>query len=279
MSNLPQPIDLTHPLPARPIPDRHYTSKESAEEIGKKIEKLEAEAQRYLNADIPIIGNVMVKNEVWECEVVRDDKDYEYKGICIYSPFHKLFETDMLIGAKLSVVQYIMKRIVGYSSYFKCPAIIIRDGINRVVDIAYYRPQLEGKKLPKYLYKSNEKKPIKRGDHFLYPFQIEMERLIAKNNVIFIGEGLKNALNALAYEIPYISIEGAANKPGTPMIEYIARLQQRGKSIFTAFDGDDAGYKVYEAFCEIFDEEFVNAIEPDSGDDFTDYIKEVYQGI
>jgi len=28
MSNLPQPIDLTQPLPARPRPDRHYTSKE-----------------------------------------------------------------------------------------------------------------------------------------------------------------------------------------------------------------------------------------------------------
>jgi len=277
MSNLPQPIDLTHPLPARPIPDRHYTSKESAEEIGKKIEKLEAEAQRYLNADIPIIGNVMVKNEVWECEVVRDDKDYEYKGICIYSPFHKLFETDMLIGAKLSVVQYIMKRIVGYSSYFKCPAIIIRDGINRVVDIAYYRPQLEGKKMPKYLYKSNEKKPIKRGDHFLYPFQIEMEQLIAKHEIIFIGEGLKNAINALAHQVPYISIEGAANSFNAPLIEYITKLRQRGKDIITAFDGDEAGFKAYEAFCKALGEAPANLIEPDSGDDFTDYLKELHQ--
>lgn len=275
MNNLPPPINLAQPLPTKP--EQHYNKEESKEEIARKVKKLEAEAQRYLNADIPIIGNITTKNEVWECEIEREDRGYSYKGICIYSPFHKLFESDMLIRARLSVVRYIMKHIVGYSSFFKCPAIIIRDGINRVVDIAYYRPQLEGKKLPKYLYKSNEKKPIKRGEYFLYPFQIEVERLIAKNDTIFIGEGLKNALNAIIYEIPYISIEGAANKLNNSMIDYITNLQQRGKSILTAFDGDDAGYRAYKAFCEALNEEFINVIELDSGDDFTDCIKEIHQ--
>jgi len=190
--------------------------------------------------------------------------------------FEKLFESNHLY-ADLEVVKYVLNRIVGYSHIFSCPVIILRDYIGRVVDIAHYRPlppsKSEGKKLPKYLYKSNEKKPLNRGEHFLYPFQVEMERLINKESFVIVGEGLKNAVNALIYKVPYISLEGTGNKPSKKLIGYIKELEKAGKKIMTAFDGDKAGEIAYTTFNEAMQSNYPNLFSFDSGKDLVDYAK------
>ncbi len=273
MSNLPPPIQLKNP------PNKK-TDRQEVNETAL-IAALEKEAKRYLSAQMPIFGKIKRPIECWECEITYQDKfgypKKEIKAICIYSVFEKLFETTDLIGARLSVVHYIFHHIVGYSDFFDCPAIILRDRMDRVVDICFYRPKRPDRELPKYLYKPTDKKPHKRGKYFLYPFQKEIERLIVKNNIIFVGEGLKNALNALVYEIPYISIEGAANRIEGEFSEYIADLLKR-KEIVTAFDGDEAGYKAYKRFCERFGQH-PNLLDFGSGQDFTDHIKSIYKEI
>jgi len=104
-----------------------------------------------------------------------------------------------------------------------------------------------------------------------------MERLIARNDIVFIGEGLKNALNALVYEIPYISIEGAANRIEGEFGDYISDLLKR-REIVTAFDGDEAGYNAYKRFCERFGQR-PNLLDFASGQDFTDHIKDIYKEV
>jgi hypothetical protein len=271
MSNLPPPIQLaTSPKkePARQIKDETAI-----------IAALEKEAKRYLSAQVPILGSIKRPIECWECEIVHQNKTgytkKQVKSVCIYSLFGKLFETTDLIGARLPVVNYIFHHIVGYSNFFACPVIILRDRQDRVVDICFYRPRRPDRELPKYLYKPVDKKPAGRGKYFLYPFQKETERLIARNDIVFIGEGLKNALNALVYEIPYITIEGAANRIEGELGAYISDLLKR-KEIVAAFDGDEAGQRAYGRFCERFDQ-CPNLLEFTSGQDFTDHINDIYK--
>lgn len=247
------------------------------------IKRLEIEANRLLNADIPIIGSldelpcnscIKRKAKVWSIEIVKNGKS-EIRT-AIPNVFRKLFEGSDL-KADLKMAKYVFKNIVGFSEYFNCPAIIIRDSKNRVVDIAYYRPIREDRELPKYLYKANDKKPLNRGKYFLYPFQIDMERLMKKKSYVVVGEGLKNAVNALIYETPYISLEGAANKPKDELAEYVKKLEKEGKVIYTAFDGDKAGKSAYEAFNRAIQRDYKPLFGFDSGYDFTTYCKEHLQ--
>ena len=241
------------------------------------IEKLNNEAKRYIRADVPVVGSVKKRIEAREIPL------HTASGIVdtftfIPTVFDKLFE-GVYLHTKAKYMDYIFNNIVGYSDFFQCPVIVIRDTNGDAVDIAHYRPVAkDGKKLPKYLYKANAKKPYKRGVNFLYPFQREMESIIAKKDFAIVGEGLKNALNALAYRMPYISLEGAGNKPSEKMKAYIQEIESSGKSIVTAFDGDAAGERAYLSFKGLMRREYKNLFTFDSGEDFTTYIKASFGG-
>ena len=157
-SNLPPPIQLATPPkkePARQIKDETAI-----------IAALEKEAKRYLGAQVPILGSIKRPIECWAGYTKK-----QVKSVCIYSLFGKLFETTDLIGARLPVVSYIFHHIVGYSDFFACPVIILRDRQDRVVDICFYRPRRPDRELPKYLCKPADKKLAGWGKYFLYPFQ------------------------------------------------------------------------------------------------------------
>ncbi len=185
----------------------------------------------------------------------------------------KLFEGSYIENIDESVAKYIVEKKIGYCSYFSAPVIILHDNKGAVVDLVKYRPTRDGYDLPKYLQERAENKPMKRGNDFLYPFQVEMERLIEKKEYSFIGEGLKNSVNALIRSIPYVSIEGVANAANKQIAEYINGLYHRGIRIYGAMDGDSAGEKAFNEMNKLLDNPIKNLIDFDSGLDFTDYLR------
>lgn len=250
------------------------------------ISKLNYEAKHYLRIEVPVIGSldelpckerIKKKIEVRALEVYKDDGKIDTFTV-IPSVFEKLFE-GIYLNTKPEYLDYIFNHIVGYSHFFNCPVIILKDINFNVVDVAYYRPiSSDGKELPKYLYKPNSKKPYKRGSFFLYPFQKEMEIIISKKPFAIVGEGLKNAVNALAYKIPYISLEGAGNRPSDKLINYIKELENKGKRVFTAFDGDNAGKKTHSTFNELMQRDYENLFAFDSNEDFVTFVKKSFLG-
>lgn len=161
----------------------------------------------------------------------------------IHEDFSKLFEKKsfQMTQEQFKKVIYITKNILTYDSYFNCPAIIIRDHKNKVVDICKYRPKkpehFESWGDPKYMYVKEEDKLKNRGTDFLYPFSKEMDQLIEKNSFFFIGEGLKNALVCLIHSIPFISLESTSNEIKPALKEYI-KEKAKNKFILGGFDGD-----------------------------------------
>lgn len=195
-------------------------------------------------------------------------------NVMVHKAFEKLFEGVYLPELDIKVVAYIFRNLLGYDAYFNAPAIIIRDGNNVVVDIIKYRPTRQGySDLPKYLQKKSIDKPKNRGDAFLYPFQIEMERIIQKYGYVFVGEGIKNALNALIRSVPYITIESTSNVNNQKLIAYINMLHQNGTDVFGAMDGDLAGEKALEVLNAKLEHPINNLIDFDSKMDFTDYLR------
>lgn len=161
----------------------------------------------------------------------------------IHEDFSKLFEKKsfQMTQEQFKKVIYITKNILTYDYYFNCPAIIIRDHKNKVVDICKYRPKkpehFESWGDPKYMYVKEEDKLKNRGNDFLYPFSKEMDQLIEKNSFFFIGEGLKNALVCLLHSIPFISLESTSNEIKPALKEYI-KEKAKNKFILGGFDGD-----------------------------------------
>lgn len=186
----------------------------------------------------------------------------------------KLFEGPYIENVDAAVAKYIFEKIIGYSNYFSAPVIIIRDRNGDVVDIVKYRPSREGyENLPKYLQEKSVNKPNGRGESFLYPFQIEMERLIKKEGFVFVGEGLKNSVNALIRSIPYISIESTSNVRNQALLNYVKELFRKGVVVYGAMDGDAAGEKAFNAMKDQMAFSIDNLLDFDSGLDFTDYIR------
>ncbi len=186
----------------------------------------------------------------------------------------KLFEGSYVENIVAPVAKYVFGTVIGYCNYFSAPVIIIRDRNGDVVDIVKYRPFRDGyEKLPKYLQEKSINKPEGRGEHFLYPFQIEMERLIKKQGFVFVGEGLKNAVNALVRSVPYISIESTSNVKNQKLIDYINKCFQNGVVIYGAMDGDAAGEKAFDAIQSQLAFSIDNLLDFDSGLDFTDYLR------
>lgn len=186
----------------------------------------------------------------------------------------KLFEGSCIDNVKQSVVDYVFSNVICYDDYFDCPCITLKDMNGDVVDIVKYRPQRDGyENLPKYLQEKAINKPEGRGKDFLYPLQVEMERLIKKEDFVFIGEGLKNALNALIRSVPYISIESTSNVKNDKLIAYVNKLFQDGVVVYGAMDGDAAGEKAFNAIASQMVFSIENLLDFGSGLDFTDYIR------
>lgn len=270
--NLPSAVDMvmdilnldngSYPLQVIRKPIEKKQDKEPLNIQQQKINKLEIEAKKYLDSNY-FFFETMPQTELIS---LKDTK---------------LFERNTVGVDKLWELKYLKDNILVYDNYYKCTKIILRDGKGAVVDMINYRPKkpntnepmrYENGKIHKYMQLSNEKKPIKRGDDFIYPFQIENEKLIKEHNYTFVGEGLKNALNSvLVYKVPFVSIESVSNINNPKIKDYILQLKSNGIKLLGCFDGDVAGAKAYDSFCKnisVID----NLLSFDSGIDFTDYL-------
>jgi hypothetical protein len=236
------------------------------------MEQLNYKAKRYLEE-----GRRQGTYRCFEYEVINvSGKVVENISSYLKVPRYteKLFEGAYIKNVDASVARYIFGTIVGYCNFFSSPIIIIRDYTGSVVDITKYRPFHQGyENLPKYLYEKSVNKPQNRGSDFLYVFQREMERLISKYRYVFVGEGLKNAINALIRSVPYISIESTSNVKNQKISEYIQNLYQSGIRVYGAMDGDKAGKTAFDTMNGLLERSIENLIDFESDMDFTDYLR------
>jgi len=201
--------------------------------------------------------------------------DKATKTINIKPEFRKLFEASELDFKYEEKLNYIFKTIIGYSDYWKAPSIIIHDRDNRVVDIVTYRPKDKesGQEIDnmKYHYKN----PTQRGFRFVYPFENLVNRIAKREKYIMVGEGLKNAVNALIYDVPFISIESSSNskKLDDELIKAINIFLEKGYGLVTAFDGDEAGEIAYNDFLLATGLSAENMWDFKSGIDFVNYVR------
>jgi len=226
--------------------------------------QLEIKANKYLQA-----SHKRYKNK-WSYMTLNVG-GIENKVVRVAPYLEKLFE-GYLIPTEEKFAKYIFNRIVGYDSFFDCPVIILRDESEKVIDIVRYRPIREGfDDLPKYLYTKATEKP---DSTYLFPLQAQMQKIMMSEGYCFIGEGLKNAINASMMGIPFISIEGAGNiKP--ELIEFLKSPRMDGISLLGAFDGDQAGVAAYRKINKQIPMD--NQFTFDSGVDFADWLREVKQ--
>lgn len=216
----------------------------------------------YANNDL----NAVKKYQPFELELDG------HSSLSIHKPFQKLFECTTLPIEMKPKLDYIHKHIIGFDTFYQCPSIIIRDCTGAIVDKCAYRPNqpkgFDNWSNPKYIHKNT----TQRGEDFLYPFQIEIEKIIKREKYLVVGEGIKNAVNALLYSIPFISIESTSNTISVALKEYILDLDNKGLAITYMFDGDKAGKKAFEDFKEHTGLIGKNYLNFSSNIDFTEYM-------
>ena len=257
-------LGLSDTETAKPIPIKRETPKESPKDNEALAERLKQRAETYLNTPLyRMHGNYRISVPRFvPVEVVERGRSYEI--VTVDKSFEKLFE-GQTVEASPDFMAYLFNRLIGWDEYFQCPVIIVRDIKGRAVNIVRYRPKPrnEGDTMPKYLQTKAEDRP----DYpYLFPFETEMRRLLEKERVCYVGEGLKNALNALTLGVPFISTESASTlKPD--LIAFLRGLE--GKEFVGAFDGDEAGKKAYERMSGFIPLKG-NVAPFDSGLDFTD---------
>jgi len=241
------------------------------------------EASKRKNVDFQKLGYYStlhlkaIKNFNFVPVTVVDESNKEKEhSILIPNEYQKLFEANSFPAKFQKKLEYLTDKILGFDNFFKCPSIILRDVTNRVVDIISYRPNrpqnYEDWSNPKYIYKNSHN----RGKAFLFPFQKEFEAIIKKqekDRYFIVGEGIKNGLNALLYSTPYLTLESTTYKLSETIKNYITDLIDRGYSLITMFDGDEAGKKAYNKFVEDTGLEVPNFFEFDSGLDFVEYLQ------
>lgn len=248
----------------RPIPTLQK-AEQTIEEENNLIRGLEQMAARCLTA-YPV--------KTWssftlDIEGVINDQSM----VRVASIFEKLFEGQH-IPADKKFAKYLFEKIIGYDPYFNCPMIIIRDESERVVDLVRYRPERDGIPLKqKYLVAKNTIKPRKRGRNFIFPFQKQMMKIAHKEDYCFVGEGLKNAVNASLSGIPFISIESSSSI-SQRLIDFLTGPRMAGIQFIGAMDGDDAGEKAYRKICKDINLS-KNIFDFASGEDFTDYLQKL----
>ncbi len=270
MSTLPFPMKLDV-APLLNLVESHR-SKENVDRLpdATLISRLKRKADTYLKATKRFsYRQFPLKEEDSKGNIIKSSD-----LLMVPKQLEKLFEGAYIEGVTKDVAEYILCTKIGFDDFFSCPVIIIHDANGNVVDIVKYRPSRDGyEKLPKYLQEKSVNKPNGRGKSFLYPFQIEMERLIKKEGFVFIGEGLKNAVNALIRSIPYISIESTSNVKNDKLVAYVNKLFQNGVLIYGALDGDAAGEKAFNAIANQMAFSIENLLDFESGLDFTDYLR------
>ena len=217
---------------------------------------------------------IFAKNDLNESSkkmpFILDDNGIE--KIMVHVEFSKLFETQYFDIANAKRLSYIFKNIVGFDKYFRCPSIILKDNKGTIVDKIAYRPikpdHYENWSSPKYIYKNQ----ANRGANFLFPFQIEIEKIIEREKYLIVGEGIKNALNGLIYGVPFLTFESSASKISGNIITYIKNLYEKNVGIICMFDGDKAGKKAFEEFKSRIGINLENHLSFTSNIDFTDYL-------
>jgi len=195
-----------------------------------------------------------------------------HSSLSLNQTFHKLFECTTLPIEMKPKLDYIHKHIIGFDAFYQCPSIIIRDCTGKIIDKCAYRPKqpkgFDNWTAPKYIHKNT----TNRGKDFLYPFQIEIEKIIKREKYFVIGEGIKNAVNALLYSIPFISIESTSNSISVELKEYILDLKNKGFAVTYMFDGDKAGKTAFENFKEHTGLVGENYFDFSSNIDFAEYM-------
>ena len=197
--------------------------------------------------------------------------------------YAKLFEAKSgLMSAKYEQkINFLFGRILGYDSFYNAPSIILMDRDNTIVDYIIYRPTKPANynnwSNPKYIVKNSEG----RGDNFIYPFEKYVSKLIEREKYFLVGEGIKNAVNALIYGIPFISVESTSNISNPKLIAEIKRLIACGYAFETAFDGDGwdekaenwtKGKLAFETFKKETGLKANNILDFKSGIDFTEHM-------
>lgn len=244
----------------RPIPKMRNKPVKKNNDI--LLTQLEIKANKYLSA-----SHHKYKNKWSYMTLDIDGVETEVVRVAPY--LEKLFE-GYLIPTDEKFAQYLFSKVIGYDSYFNCPVIIIRDESETVIDIVRYRPHRKGfTDLPKYLYTKSSERP---DSNYLFPLQAQMQKIMKVQGYCYVGEGLKNAINASMAGVPFISIEGAANiKP--ELITFLKSDRMKDIVMIGAFDGDQAGEKAYKKVsAEIpMSNEFLFS----SGTDFAEHLKEI----
>lgn len=195
--------------------------------------------------------------------------------IFINSKYQKFFETSSFSIDFEAKLKYIFNEILGYSDYWQSPSVIIRDSNEKIVDVIAYRPKNKetGEEIKgmKYYYKNQDQ----RGSDFIYPFKNLVDRIASKEKYIVVGEGLKNSVNALLYNVPFITLESTGNIDAINenFINAINSFLDRGFGIVTAFDGDKVGKMAYNKFLSLTGFTAENIFDFESGIDFVEYVR------
>ena len=241
----------------------------------KQIQR-KKEASKKKAVDFKSLG-LFAKNDITAGQtkkpvpiILEDEHTKSY--LSINEAYTKLFERTQLPLEYQKKTDYLHRHIIGYDEYFRCASIIIKDTTGRVVDKCAYRPvkpdSYENWSDPKYIHKNSHN----RGNQFLYPFQKEVESILKKEDYFIVGEGIKNAVNALIYGVPYITIESTSNKANTNLLNYIKALLNNQYKVIAMFDGDKAGAVGFEALRKELGTDIENFFDFTSDDDFTSYI-------
>ena len=236
--------------------------------------KRSQEASRKKVVDFRALGlfarNDLTAGQSHKPVIVEIEPDPGY--LMVNDAYVKLYERTQFPLEYQRKFDYLHRKIIGYDAFYRCPSIIIRDTTDRVVDKIAYRPQKPDKydnwNDPKYIYKNSHN----RGSNFLYPFQIEIEKIIKREKHLIVGEGIKNAVNALIYSAPFVTIESTSNRLSPELITYLTGHQERGTGIICMFDGDAAGEKAHKQFTDQTGIQAPNHLDFGSGIDFTEYI-------
>jgi hypothetical protein len=262
----------------------------------KRLKELNGQETYHINPDLQIkrkeeatkkktidfkklgyIGSLELKIPVLKQPIeYRKQSDNSLIHLHLCEEYSKLFETDKIQTEDKIKLDYLFKHILGWSEFFKCPSIILKDDTGRIVDIIAYRPtkpdNFDNWTNPKYIYKNSHN----RGENFLYPFRKEVETILKrqiKDKYLIVGEGIKNGLNALLYSVPYIPLESSSNKLDDNLKNYILSYYNKGYNIICMFDGDKAGKKAYENFIQQIGQNFNNFLDFNSNLDFVDYLQ------
>jgi hypothetical protein len=105
-----------------------------------------------------------------------------------------------------------------------------------------------------------------------------MQKISSKQGYCFVGEGLKNALNASLLGVPFISTESASGvRPA--LVDFLKSGRMAGVPLIGAFDGDPAGEKAYRTMIEKGVDLTKNLFNFTSGKDFAEWLKEDFRDV